>query len=84
MKLVRYGDPGRERTYRGPPDRGLTFDFFTPLLGWVAFHLITPEHSHRALFGRNLHLSRLSVYDVLRNARLREDRFRETDPSGGR
>ena len=76
--------PGMGQVANQTPDRGLMFAFFTLLLGWVTFHLTTPEHSFLGRYAGGICIYLVSVYDAWRIARLREARFRDAGPSEGR
>jgi hypothetical protein len=80
------GRPAARNGPGGQPDARprADFAFFTLLLGWVTFHLTTPEHSLLGRYAGGICIYLVSVYDAWRIARLREDRFREAGPSDGR
>lgn len=65
------------------PGRGLTFVFFTLLLGWVSFHLTTPEHSWAGRYAGGLMIYSISILDAYKQARLRWERFRHGQPVEG-
>ena len=63
--------PGVGQVLNGTPSRGLMFVFFTLLLGWVTFHLTTPEHSFAGRYAGGLLIYAISVMDAYKWARVR-------------
>ena len=68
--------PGAGHVAQGMPQRGLVFVFFILLLGWVTFHLTSPEQSFVGRYSGGFFVYAISVMDAYRWARLRWEQFR--------
>jgi hypothetical protein len=76
--------PGVGHVLARLPGRGLTFLFFMLLLGWVSYHLTTPEHSFLGRYAGGLLIYAISILDAYKLARLRWERYRRgLAPHGG-
>jgi hypothetical protein len=76
--------PGMGHVLARVPGRGLTFAFFMLLLGWVSFHLTTPEHSVLGRYAGGFLIYAISILDAYKLARLRWERVRRgLAPDGG-
>jgi len=65
------------------PGRGLTFAFFILLLGWVSYHLTTPEHSFVGRYAGGLLIYAISVLDAHKLARIGWERARRGPQADG-
>ena len=63
--------PGVGQVLNGTPARGLMFVFFTLLLGWVTFHLTTPDQSFAGRYAGGLLIYAISGMDAYKWARVR-------------
>lgn len=68
--------PGVGHVIAGMPKRGLSFLFFMLLLGWVTYHLTTPEHSFVGRYAGGLFVYAMSILDAYKWARVRYEEFR--------
>ncbi len=68
--------PGCGHLLVGQQQRGVTFLFFTLLLGAVTWQLTTPEQSLIGRYAGGLFVHVLSLTDAYRLARLRHERWR--------
>ena len=58
------------------PQRGLVFVFFMLLLGWVSYHLTTPDHTLVGRYAGGVFVYALSLTDAYKWARVRTERWR--------
>lgn len=63
--------PGVGQLLNGNANRALMFLFFMLSLGWITFHLTTPEHSFVGRYAGGFFIYAISVMDAYRFARLR-------------
>lgn len=68
--------PGVGHVVARMPGRGLVFVFFILLLGWISYHLTTPEHSLIGRYAGGLFIYALSITDAYKWARVRTERYR--------
>lgn len=69
--------PGCGQVLNHQPTRGLRFAFFTLLLGWISYHLTTPEHSLLGRYAGGLFVYALSVLDAYKWSRVRWELFKQ-------
>jgi hypothetical protein len=76
--------PGAGHVLLGQAQRGLTFLFFTVVLGWVSLKVIPEQMSFFSRHVGGILIYGISVLDAYRIARVKqaEDAFRPTDTSG--
>lgn len=75
--------PGMGHVLARVPGRGLTFAFFILLLGWVSYHLTTPEHSFLGRYAGGLLIYAISVLDAYKLARIGWERARHGPQADG-
>src|SRR5262245_8714482 len=63
--------PGVGQLFNGSSKRALMFLFFMLSLGWVSYHLTTPEHSFVGRYAGGFFVYAMSIMDAYRFARLR-------------
>jgi hypothetical protein len=63
--------PGGGHVLLGVPRRGLIMQLFMISLGWLTWHMTTPQHSLVGRLAGGLFIYALSVLDAYRTARLR-------------
>ena len=68
--------PGMGQVANNAPARGLMMAFSTLTLGFVSWHLTTPEHSWAGRYAGGLFVYAVSVLDAYRWARYRWEFFR--------
>lgn len=76
--------PGAGHVFLGLAQRGLMFLFFTLILGWVSTKLM-PEHAN--FLGRHIggiFIYGLSVIDAYKIAKIRWEKWRHEEASGGK
>ncbi|WP_425450235.1 hypothetical protein [Virgifigura deserti] len=71
--------PGMGQVVNGTATRGLTMAFSMLSLGWVSYHLTTPEHSLVGRFAGGFFIYAISVLDAYRWARYRWEIFHRQD-----
>ena len=62
--------PGAGHVLQGKPQRGLTFLFFTIILGWVSLRMMPPDASFFARHAGGIFIYGLSVIDAYKSARV--------------
>jgi len=67
--------PGFGHTLLGFAYRGLTLQLFMVTLGWISWHLTTPEHSLAGRLAGGLFVYAISIMDAYRLARIRWEAF---------
>lgn len=67
--------PGMGQVLNATPQRGLMMAFMMLSLGWVTWHLTTPEHSFAGRYAGGLFIYAISVLDAYRWARVRWELF---------
>jgi hypothetical protein len=67
--------PGMGQVLNATPQRGLMMAFMTLSLGWVSFHLTTPDHSFLGRYAGGLFIYAISVLDAYKWARVRWELF---------
>jgi len=76
--------PGVGQVVNNNPPRGLMMVFSILALGWISYHLTTPEHSWAGRYAGGLLVYAISVLDAYRWARYRWAFFaRKRLESGG-
>lgn len=68
--------PGSGQVLNGNPTRGLTTLFFMISLGWVTYHLTTPQHSFVGRHAGGIFVYAMSLLDAYKWARYRYEFFR--------
>ena len=68
--------PGMGQVLNHQPQRGAMIAFFTLLLGWVTYHLTTPEHSFLGRYAGGIFVHAMAMLDAYRWARVREEHYR--------
>ncbi|QAY96332.1 hypothetical protein CWB41_11820 [Methylovirgula ligni] len=63
--------PGAGQVLSGVPQRGLVMQLFMIALGWITWHLTTPQQSFIGRLAGGLFIYAVSVIDAYRIARLR-------------
>jgi hypothetical protein len=76
--------PGVGQVLNGTPARGLMFVFFTLLLGWVTFHLTTPDQSFAGRYAGGLLIYAISVMDAYKWARVRWEVYHQAAARQGK
>jgi hypothetical protein len=74
--------PGAGHVLIGMAHRGLTMQMFIVLMGWITWHLTTPQHSLVGRLAGGLLIYAISIMDAYRLARLRWARFHQAPPAG--
>jgi hypothetical protein len=64
--------PGVGHVAARMPQRGLVFVFFILLLGWITFHLTTPEHSLIGRYAGGLLIYTISILDAYKWAKVQQ------------
>lgn len=67
--------PGMGQVVNATPQRGLMMAFMMLTLGWVTWHLTTPEHSLVGRYAGGLFIYAISVLDAYKWARVRWELF---------
>lgn len=67
--------PGMGQVVNATPQRGLMMAFMMLTLGWVTWHLTTPEHSFLGRYAGGLFIYAISVLDAYKWARVRWEVF---------
>lgn len=67
--------PGVGQVLNNTPARGMMMVFFTLSLGWITWHLTTPDHSFAGRYAGALFIYAVSVMDAYRWARYRWEFF---------
>lgn len=73
--------PGMGQVVNGTAQRGLMMAFMMLSLGWVSYHLTTPDHSFLGRYAGGFFIYAISVVDAYKWARLRWELFHR--PAGG-
>ncbi|WP_297300384.1 hypothetical protein [uncultured Methylovirgula sp.] len=63
--------PGAGHVLAGVPQRGFVMQLFMVALGWITWHLTTPQQSFLGRLAGGLFIYAISVLDAYRIARLR-------------
>lgn len=63
--------PGVGHLMNNQATRGFLFAFSIASLGWISYHLTTPEHSFLGRYAGGLFVYAISILDAYRTARLR-------------
>jgi hypothetical protein len=63
--------PGVGHLLNNQATRAFLFAFSTASLGWVSYHLTTPEHSFLGRYAGGLFVYAISILDAYRTAKLR-------------
>lgn len=71
--------PGMGQVLNGTATRGLMMAFSMLTLGWVSYHLTTPDHSLVGRFAGGFFIYAISVLDAYRWARYRWEIFHRRD-----
>lgn len=66
--------PGVGHVVARMPQRGLVFVFFILLMGWITYHLTTPDHSLIGRYAGGVFIYAISVLDAYRWARFQRAR----------
>lgn len=64
--------PGLGHVLCGAPQRGLTFQGFMVLMGWITWHLTSPGHSLMGRLAGGLFIYAVSIADAYRIAKMRD------------
>ncbi len=75
--------PGMGQVVNGTAQRGLMMAFMMLSLGWVTWHLTTPEHSFLGRYAGGLFIYAISVLDAYKWARVRWQLFHRPADGGG-
>jgi hypothetical protein len=76
--------PGVGQVVNGTPQRGLMMAFMMLSLGWVSWHLTTPDHSFLGRYAGGLFIYAIAALDAYKWARVRWELFnRPPSDSGG-
>ncbi len=67
--------PGVGQVVNNTPARGMVMVFFMLSLGWITWHLTTPDHSFAGRYAGGLFIYAISVMDAYRWARYRWEFF---------
>ena len=67
--------PGVGQVLNNTPARGMMMVFFILSLGWITYHLTTPEHSLAGRYAGALFIYAVSVLDAYKWARVRWELF---------
>jgi hypothetical protein len=77
--------PGFGHTLLGFSMRGLVFQIFMIMLGWLTWHMSSPDRSLAGRLAGGLFIYAFSIMDAYRLARLRWDAFqRQADDGAGK
>ena len=68
--------PGVGHVLINQAKRGMTMLFFMISLGWVTYHLTTPQHSFLGRHAAGLFVYAMSIPDAYRQARYRREYYR--------
>jgi hypothetical protein len=63
--------PGIGPIFNGDSKRAFMFAFSMMSLGWISYHLTTPEHSFLGRYAGGVFVYAMSILDAYRQARLR-------------
>jgi hypothetical protein len=63
--------PGVGHLMNNQATRGFLFAFSIASLGWITYHLTTPEHSFLGRYAGGLFVYAISILDAYRTAKLR-------------
>jgi hypothetical protein len=63
--------PGIGQIFNGDSKRAFMFAFSMLSLGWITYHLTTPEHSFLGRYAGGIFVYAMSILDAYRQARLR-------------
>ena len=74
--------PGMGQVLNGQAERGLMMAFSALLLGWVSYHLTTPEHSFIGRYAGGFFVHALAILDAYRYGRIRWARWQLERPAG--
>ena len=69
--------PGMGQVLNGQAERGLMMAFSALLLGWVSYHLTTPEHSFLGRYAGGFFVHAMAAIDAYRTARIRWSLWQE-------
>lgn len=75
--------PGMGQVVNATPQRGLMMAFMMLSLGWVSWHLTTPEHSFAGRYAGGLFIYAISVMDAYKWARVRWELFHHPPDDAG-
>lgn len=75
--------PGMGQVVNATPQRGVMMAFMMLSLGWVTFHLTTPDHSFLGRYAGGLFIYAISVLDAYRWARVRWELFHRAAADDG-
>lgn len=64
--------PGAGHVMLRMPQRGLVFLFFMLLLGWITWHLTTPDQSLMGRWAGGLFVYAISILDAYKRAKVRQ------------
>lgn len=64
--------PGAGHVMLRMPQRGLVFLFFILLLGWITWHLTTPDQSLVGRWAGGLFIYAISILDAYKLAKIRQ------------
>jgi len=70
--------PGMGQVMNNTPNRGLLMVFSLLSLGWVTYHLTTPDHSFVGRYAGAFLIYAISVLDAYRWARYRWELYRHS------
>lgn len=68
--------PGVGQLLNRQTTRALMFLFFTALLGWVSYHLTTPQHSFVGRYAGGFFVYAIAAFDAYKWARVRWAEYR--------
>ena len=63
--------PGIGQIFNGDSKRAFMFAFSMLSLGWISYHLTTPEHSFLGRYAGGIFVYAMSILDAYKHARLR-------------
>lgn len=71
--------PGMGQVFNNTPGRGLMMAFSMLSLGWISYHLTTPDHSFLGRYAGGFFIYAISILDAYRWARYRWEVFHRAD-----
>lgn len=75
--------PGMGQVVNATPQRGLMMAFMMLSLGWVSYHLTTPEHSFLGRYAGGIFIYAIAVLDAYKWARVRWELYHKAPSNDG-